>query len=961
LKLYVNGTLQLEGSTNWDGVAVFPMHFGTASRHFALNVTVVANGRGLANDNSFKRIINFTRVDVQDVRNKENEFFRFNYTISGCGGNASNVYVGSNNTMRAEAFLFGSPVRNASLSFIAAQSLGSANVSGNMWIPNAHWADYLRVISINRTESNRRVRVDFNTGEKFYVDSQNCSIIPYAATNITLWYEPIGDVNRDGHINVLDLIKVQTGLGSSVGDPKYNATYDLNLDGSINVLDLLVVSGNLGQNLTGLRTKGFVEFFKTVLNRTSATDNLGSASEVWVPESYGRYLVQVKMPQRFIAATAQYNNTLYVGTVLNRVRYVDVLKRSVNFTLDVNANWSAPQTTIIVTAYDPIIKKPVCSLRVLCWAVWFHNPEHEYAYWDGYTNSSGIATWFWEYSDHKIYNFTVEPVDLNSTYVSSRTYCVLDVRYPTNLTSAEDSPISVDVGTMHTFRFHLGLPWPPGLGNAFVRFRLNGTYTNGSLCAHDAWNYTVAGGGVSFKWSVPCAGTFSVRAIYAGHWDYLSSECYTLANASVRPFALLFSVSKTDFAPGQSLTLNATVIDAARNERYASNLVEVEFWRVGSDGSNWPIGSNTTRNGIALLCHVQYPNNTEAYAYMAKIKTSGDEVPQGIAGNPVQLTVSKSTKLLLNVTRGDNDEHTVKGWLKYGGSAVPGKTIKLKVNYTEETFTTDGYGSFSKTLKLLVRDNKATLYAVLASFEGDQPKNATAWTRMLDGTRYAACTTIQFGYKPSSNSTSLTVQPQATDTNTITKTPEQMQKEAKQNGTLTIWHEFSWWYPWYRIHYVCLEKQNTMFDSGMSVIPFGDSFEYAVEFMTRFLNLVARMTWSVFIGILTAEILSFLGSQSFAYMGFALLVTFATKAYTVWANWDSIEGLAAAFVSIFIVTQITLVKKGLDILTTLLHIVEGVRTLAEIGCGRIYRLLSFGFNMAFMTVVWQRLNVLGAI
>jgi len=803
LKLYVNGTLQLEGSTNGDGVVVFPMHFGTTARHFALNVTVVADGCSLANNNSFKRIINFTRVDVQDVRNKENALFRFNYTVFGCGANSSNIYIGSNNTMKAEAFLFGLPVRNASLSFVVAQGLCSANVSGNAWIPNAHWADYLRVISINRTESNRRLRVDFNTGEKFYVDSQNCSVIPYAATNMTLWYEPIGDVNGDGRINVLDLIKVQTGLGSSVGDPRYNATYDLNLDGSINVLDLLVVSGNMGQNLTGLRTKGFVDLFKIILNKASATDNLGSASEVWAPESAGRYLVQVKTPQRFIATTAQYNTILYVDTILNRLKYVDVLKRPVNFTLDVYANWSAPQTTIIVTAYDSVIKKTVCNLRVLCWTVWYHNPWYEYAFWNGYTNSSGIVTWLWEYSEHKIHNFTVEPVDLNSTYVPSKTSVVLDVRYPTNLTSAEDNPIGVDVGTIHTFRFNLGLPWPPGLGNAFVRFRLNGTYTNGSLCVYDTGNYTVAGGNVSFKWFVPCAGSFSIKAAYndVSIGLYLPSECYALANASVKPFALLFSVSKVEFSPGEFLTLNATVIDAAKNERYASNLVEVEFWRVGSDGSNLLIGSNMTHNGAALLCHVQYPNNTDAYAYMAKIKTSGDEVPQGIAGNPVQLTVSKCTRLLLNITEGDNYEHTIKGWLKSGSSTVGNKTVEVKVNETKYSFTTDQNGFFSKTLKLQAKDNKLTLYTVMSCFEGDQAKNVTAWTKTLDGQRYAACTTTQFGYKPSANSTTLTVQPQATETSTITKTPEQMQQEAKGIG-LEAWgpDSFSLWPPFFKLH-----------------------------------------------------------------------------------------------------------------------------------------------------------------
>ena len=64
------------------------------------------------------------------------------------------------------------------------------------------------------------------------------------------------------------------------------------------------------------------------------------------------------------------------------------------------------------------------------------------------------------------------------------------------------------------------------------------------------------------------------------------------------------------------------------------------------------------------------------------------------------------------------------------------------------------------------------------------------------------------------NYASLTVEPQATqltaNSNTTAtqstaqipppKTPEEMQQEAEQGGGLSVWHEFSWWYPWYRMH-----------------------------------------------------------------------------------------------------------------------------------------------------------------
>jgi len=79
-------------------------------------------------------------------------------------------------------------------------------------------------------------------------------------------------------------------------------------------------------------------------------------------------------------------------------------------------------------------------------------------------------------------------------------------------------------------------------------------------------------------------------------------------------------------------------------------------------------------------------------------------------------------------------------------------------------------------------DDGFALHKIQAVFEGDDPCNATAYAYTPNGTKYAVCTTTQYGFKPSTNSTMLTVEPQATQVMQSTKTPEQMQKEAQQNG-----------------------------------------------------------------------------------------------------------------------------------------------------------------------------------
>lgn len=43
-----------------------------------------------------------------------------------------------------------------------------------------------------------------------------------------------------------------------------------------------------------------------------------------------------------------------------------------------------------------------------------------------------------------------------------------------------------------------------------------------------------------------------------------------------------------------------------------------------------------------------------------------------------------------------------------------------------------------------------------------------------------------------------------------------MQKEAEQGGWLSVYNEFSWWYPWYRLHFVAVVANESVLDVGLS-------------------------------------------------------------------------------------------------------------------------------------------------
>jgi len=128
---------------------------------------------------------------------------------------------------------------------------------------------------------------------------------------------------------------------------------------------------------------------------------------------------------------------------------------------------------------------------------------------------------------------------------------------------------------------------------------------------------------------------------------------------------------------------------------------------------------------------------------------------------------------------------------------VPNITIKFKVNEEPYTSGTDSSGNFSLTLNLPPANNQPTTYHILASFEGDENKTATAYATTPNGTQVPVCTTLQYGFKPSSNGVSLTVEPQSTGVVQPTKTPEQIQREQETGNQLTTEPKFSWWDPWF--------------------------------------------------------------------------------------------------------------------------------------------------------------------
>jgi hypothetical protein len=179
----------------------------------------------------------------------------------------------------------------------------------------------------------------------------------------------------------------------------------------------------------------------------------------------------------------------------------------------------------------------------------------------------------------------------------------------------------------------------------------------------------------------------------------------------------------------------------------------VEFSEVTSSGGHWSIDNATSDDGSAVK-EVDYVDNYYAQSHSARtLSCEGtDKVVQNVASSPVQLTVGSHTVLLLSVSRDySSAKHVIEGWLKSNGAGVTGENVAISINGTSvDTAVTGngGYFSYERDLQPECTRNSPTsgnaTYTVTASFTGDTAVSATAWANMLDGTSYAACSTVQY-------------------------------------------------------------------------------------------------------------------------------------------------------------------------------------------------------------------------
>jgi len=83
-------------------------------------------------------------------------------------------------------------------------------------------------------------------------------------------------------------------------------------------------------------------------------------------------------------------------------------------------------------------------------------------------------------------------------------------------------------------------------------------------------------------------------------------------------------------------------------------------------------------------------------------------------------------------------------------------------------------------------ENESATYNVQALPERTNPQATTLNSLALIGESYTVCTVACFQFEPSLNVTIATIEPQSIEVTIRMDSPEQLQQEAMQNGSLTF-------------------------------------------------------------------------------------------------------------------------------------------------------------------------------
>ncbi len=91
-----------------------------------------------------------------------------------------------------------------------------------------------------------RARAEATEGSSYGITPCGGYAGTYGTGGVTTQAYVVGDLNGDGHVNVVDLLILADTWALSASVPGFNPEADFNCDGTINGLDMAIFAGTFG-------------------------------------------------------------------------------------------------------------------------------------------------------------------------------------------------------------------------------------------------------------------------------------------------------------------------------------------------------------------------------------------------------------------------------------------------------------------------------------------------------------------------------------------------------------------------------------------------------------------------------------------------------------------------------------------------------------------------------------------
>jgi hypothetical protein len=259
--------------------------------------------------------------------------------------------------------------------------------------------------------------------------------------------------------------------------------------------------------------------------------------------------------------------------------------------------------------------------------------------------------------------------------------------------------------------------------------------------------------------------------------------------------------------------------------------------------------------------------------------------------------------------------------------------------------------------------NETITYNVQATFEGTGAQHATLNSTTFDGEDYTVCTVTYFQYKPSANMTTVTIEPHATDVMVPIKSPEELEQDAKATGFYRVEPEFSWWFPWFRLHFIGEYDGSRLLDIGNALVPLADSAFIDPSFAEQIDLRINDLPGLLLTGMIIGEILVWQAGNAGPFVfGAAVLTWIIWKMLLLELAYNSMEQLWVSLIANLISLAIGVINVLEQISLSAIRVaIAGAASIKNWAFAFVYKCAMIPVSFYLVLRSYERLKELGAI